>query len=68
MDTESEEDKMNEHKEKTIELLTGKTIKEIEVTGFGIYIKTTDGIILDYDSSDGGYSCWEIKKEKEENR
>ena len=52
-------------KKETERILTGKTIKEIEITGFGICLKTTDGLILDYDSSDGGWSCWGIKTEDE---
>ena len=47
----------------TAEMLIGKTIKEIEVDGDGIYLKTTDGIVLAYVSSDGGYSSWEIGSE-----
>ena len=43
--------------------LVGKTIKSIEVDGFGVCIHTTDGIVLDYSASDGGYSSWDITKE-----
>lgn len=61
-----------ENQTNSAEILIGKTIKEIKVSGYGIYLKTTDGIVLDYDSSDGGYSCWEIgnayeEEEKERN-
>ena len=55
-----------EYQTNSAEILIGKTIKEIEVSGYGIYLKTTDGIVLDYSSSDGGYSCWEIGSRDEE--
>lgn len=55
-----------DHEKETEKMLTGKTIKEIEVTGYGICLKTTDGLILDYNSSDGGYSCWGVKAEGDE--
>lgn len=60
-----------ENQTNSAEILIGKTIKEIEVSGYGIYLKTTDGIVLDYSSSDGGYSCWGIgsgDEEEEEER
>lgn len=44
--------------------LIGKTIQEIEITGFGITLVTTDGIRLEYGASDGGYSCWDISKDE----
>lgn len=40
--------------------LINKTISEVEIDGFGIRITTTDGLILDYEASDGGYSLWDI--------
>ena len=40
--------------------LTGKTIKEAEVDGFGIRMVFTDGAVFDYDASDGGYSQYEL--------
>ena len=40
--------------------LIGKTIEEIDLDGFGIKITFTDGTILTYWSSDGGYSLWDI--------
>ena len=45
--------------------LIGKTIQEIEITGYGITLITTDGIRLEYGASDGGYSSWEITKDEE---
>lgn len=46
--------------------LIGKTIKEIEVDGGGIYIEFTDGAVLSYSSSDGGYSTWGVYKSVKE--
>lgn len=43
--------------------LIGKVIAKIRVDGFGINIITQDGWTLDYNASDGGYSCWDISKE-----
>lgn len=42
--------------------LIGKTIKKAKVDGFGLILEFTDGEILDYDASDGGYSCYELYK------
>ena len=42
------------------EMLIGKTIKEISVSGYGVSIIFTDGYELAYSSSDGGYSSWVI--------
>lgn len=46
--------------------LVGKTIKEISVNGFGVYIFFTDGMVFSYGASDGGYSSWDIEPPKEE--
>ena len=40
--------------------LIGKTIVWAEINGFGIKLEFNDGSVLDYSSSDNGYSCWEI--------
>lgn len=40
--------------------LAGKTIKEANIDGYGVYIKFTDGVELDYSASEGGYSTWDI--------
>lgn len=45
--------------------LIGKRIKSIDVSGYGITLKTEDGLELDYYSSDGGYSSWEINRSTE---
>lgn len=42
--------------------LVGKTIARIEVDGFDVDIVFTDGTVFEYESSDGGYSCWNIYK------
>ena len=42
------------------EKLVGKTIVFAEIGGYGVKLKFSDGSILDYSSSSGGYSCWEI--------
>ena len=43
-------------------ILVGKTIAKIEVDGFDVDIIFTDGTVFKYESSDGGYSCWDIHK------
>lgn len=40
--------------------LINKTISDIEIDGYGIRMTTTDGLILDYEASDGGCSLWDI--------
>lgn len=47
------------------EALIGKKIKEITIDGYSLFIVTEDGIELEYQASDGGYSSWEIKEVKE---
>ncbi len=42
--------------------LVGKTIARIDVDGFDVDIVFTDGTVFEYESSDGGYSCWNIYK------
>lgn len=42
--------------------LTGKTIKKIDIDGYGVKIRFTDGTEFVYNASDGGYSCWGISK------
>ena len=43
-------------------ILVGKTIAKIDVDGFDVNIVFTDGTVFEYESSDGGYSCWNIYK------
>lgn len=45
--------------------LIGKTIEEIDIDGFGIEIRFTDGTEFAYNASDGGYSYWDISKGSE---
>ena len=42
--------------------LIGKTIESIEINGYGIEMRFTDGTVFEYDASDGGYSNWDITK------
>ena len=42
--------------------LIGKTIEKIDVDGFGVEIRFTDGTEFVYNASDGGYSGWDISK------
>lgn len=43
-------------------ILIGKTIAKIDVDGFDVNIVFTDGTVFEYESSDGGYSMWNIYK------
>ena len=43
--------------------LIGKTVESIEVDGYGIEMRFTDGTVFEYGASDGGYSCWDITKD-----
>lgn len=45
--------------------LTGKTIMEAHVDGFGIELKLSDGSVFTYSASDAGYSSWEIERIEE---
>ena len=45
--------------------LINKTIEKIDIDGFGIEIRFTDGTEFVYSASDGGYSCWDISKDGE---
>ena len=46
-------------------ILIGKRIKSIDISGYGIILKTEDGLELNYCSSDGGYSTWDIERSTE---
>ena len=48
------------YEENTNKWLAGRTIKNADVDGHGILLEFEDGSILDYKSSDGGYSCWSM--------
>ena len=47
-------------------LFKDKTIKDLQIDGFGITLITNDNLELNYDASDGGYSSWEITKNGKE--
>ena len=47
--------------------LIGKTIEKIDVDGYGVEIRFTDGTEFVYGASDGGYSSWDISKDGESN-
>lgn len=49
----------------TEKALIGATIIDAEVSGYGIKLLLDSGKTLDYESSDGGYSCWEIAEEEQ---
>lgn len=53
---EPEED----YEERTKKAIIGKKVVDLDINGFGIRLLLDDGTVLDYESSDGGYSCWEI--------
>ena len=42
------------------EYLQGKTIIKAEVSGFDIILTLSDGNVFNYDSTDGGYSSWQL--------
>ena len=42
--------------------LIGKTIEKIDIDGYGVEIRFTDGTEFVYNASDGGYSGWDISK------
>jgi len=42
--------------------LIGKTIEKIDIDGYGVEIRFTDGTVFEYSASDGGYSYWDISK------
>lgn len=52
-----------EFERKTNAALVGKTVKSADVNGHGVRIKFADGTVFDYIATDGGYSCWSVKKD-----
>lgn len=42
--------------------LIGKTITNAIVNGYEVVLIFDDDTILDYEASDGGYSCYELRK------
>lgn len=46
----------------TNEKLIGKTIKEADIDGFGVYLTFEDGSAFEYNASDGGYSRYAYHK------
>lgn len=48
--------------EETSQKIVGKTIAKAEITGHGVDLTFTDGTMLDYCASDGGYSSWSVRK------
>lgn len=55
---------MNEEEKR---LFINEKIKNIEVNGYGVELLLENNIKLIYDSTDGGYSTYEIIKKEEEN-
>lgn len=53
---------MSEFEIKTNIALLGKTVKSANVSGHSVDIEFTDGTVFEYSASDGGYSCWSVKK------
>ena len=45
--------------------LIGRTVKAIEVDGFGLEIEFIDGTKFIYTPSDGGYSSWDVLSPEE---
>ena len=45
--------------------LIGKTIEKINIDGYGVEIRFTDGTEFVYNASDAGYSGWDISKSGE---
>lgn len=45
--------------------LIGKTIKAVELDGFGVYLYFTDGSRFVYDATDGGYSTYDFYEKGE---
>ena len=46
------------YEENTNMWLVGKTIRKADVSGGGVVLEFEDGTGLNYEASDGGYSCW----------
>ena len=45
--------------------LISKTIEKIDIDGYGVEIRFTDGTEFVYNASDAGYSTWHISKDGE---
>ena len=46
------------YEENTNLWLVGKTIRKAAVSGDGVVLEFEDGTNLNYEATDGGYSCW----------
>lgn len=46
-------------------ILIGKTIKAVELDGYGVKLRFTDGSKFEYDASDGGYSTFDFYEKGE---
>lgn len=55
-------DSLGDFEHNTNIALLGKTVMSADVNGHGVCIVFTDGTTFDYSASDGGYSCWTVKK------
>ncbi len=42
--------------------LIGKTIEKIDIDGYSVEIRFTDGTEFVYNASDAGYSSWDISE------
>lgn len=51
---------MTDYAFKTANALIGKKIRAPELDGHYVRLTCTDGTVLKYKASDGGYSCWGV--------
>lgn len=51
---------MTDYAYNTANALVGKKIRAIELSGYHVRLTCADDTVLEYDASDGGYSCWSV--------
>lgn len=52
---------MTDYAFKTANALIGKKIRALELDGHYVKLTCTDDTVLEYEASDGGYSCWSVR-------
>lgn len=56
---------MDKYSETIAKAMKGKKVLSVELDGFGIAIRFTDGTTFKFNASDGGYSTYALKRGEE---
>lgn len=52
---------MTDYAYRSANAFVGKKIRALELSGYHVRLTCTDDTVLEYEASDGGYSCWTVK-------